>query len=213
MKKMLVFDADGVLLNNQLGGFKELLIELGREKEVREIDEEYQRRRERGPWGLAELARLFNGIKVDDIEILAQNYCKEKLMAGAVTLVSELKQKGFVLGILSSNPQILLDQLKGILSLDFVEGTRLTDKNGTLTGGIEIKVDRFVKANFLKNKMREFGIEKKDLIVVGDSITDLPMAELAGKFIVFNCMDEKVRQKGDAVIDKKNLQEILYEIN
>ena len=60
-KKMLIFDVDGVLLDNQMGATKEILFPLGKEKEVKIIDEEYQRRKFSGPWGLEQVVSLYKG--------------------------------------------------------------------------------------------------------------------------------------------------------
>ncbi|MCX6779345.1 MAG: HAD family phosphatase [Candidatus Magasanikbacteria bacterium] len=213
MPKLIIFDVDGVLLDNKLGGFKELLIELGKEKEVKEIADEYQKRKNQGPWGLEELANLFAGSGINQIKSLAHEYCEKKLMYGAKETIAELEKRKIILGAISSNPQILLDELKTILSLDFVEGTRLNEQGGFLGGEIERKVDRFIKAEILQEKIKELNLSKEDVVVVGDSLTDVPMSKLAGKFIVFNCSDEKIKQAGNVVVDKKDLREILYAIS
>lgn len=44
MKKLIVFDVDGVILDNKIGAFKEILVFLGKEKQARRIDEEYQKK-------------------------------------------------------------------------------------------------------------------------------------------------------------------------
>lgn len=212
MKKLIIFDVDGVLLDNKFGGFKDILVFLGKEKEVEAIDEEYQRRKFRGPWGLENLAALYKDFLQDELKRLSKSYCQENLMEGAKAAVTSLKKKGFIVGALSSNPQFLMDSLSEILGLDFSEGTKLELKNGKATGKISEKVDRYAKAEILKKEIERRGLEKKDVIIVGDSITDLPMAKEAGAFFAFNAKEE-IKPKADVVIEKRDLREILKHID
>lgn len=206
--KLIVFDVDGVLLDNKMGGFKDILVLLGKEKEVQRIDEEYQRKKFTGPWGLKELADLYQGFSKDKLKKVAFNYCKQNLMKGARKTLEELKKKSYLVGALSSNPQFVMDVLSEILPLDFCEGTRLEFEGGIAIGRILKKVDRYRKAEILKEKIKQFGIKKKNVTMVGDSLTDLPMIEEAGLFIAFNAKEE-VKEKADIIVDRKDLKEIL----
>ena len=209
--KMIIFDADGTLLDNQrnglMGGFKDILVGLGKEKEVLAIDEEYQRRKHLGPWGLEQLAILYKGFSKSELDEASLKYVRETLRPDASECLRVLKMRCFIIGVISSGPQFIMDVLSRILGMDFADGTRLEFINGKSTGKIKKKVDRYVKAEILKGKMREYVAERNDVIVVGDSITDLPMAELAGKFIAFQPREDAVREKADIII--KNLNDLL----
>lgn len=207
-KKLIVFDTDGVLLDNELGGFKDILVLLGKEKEVREIDEEYQKRKFAGPWGLEQLTALYKDVSKEKLEKITLGYCQTNLMRGAKEAVAEIRKKGCFVGALSSNPQFLMDGLKEILSLDFSLGTRIEFKGGKATGRILEKIDRYGKAELLKVKTKELGLDKTGVIVVGDSLTDLPMVREAGKFIGFGAKEE-VKKEADVIIEEKDLREIL----
>jgi len=106
-KKLIVFNVDGVLLDNGLGGFKDILVILKKEKEVQKIDKEYQRRKLAGPWGLKQLAKLYEGFPEERLSQLAFDYCKNNLMPKSKETLTELKNKNYFLGALSSNPQLL----------------------------------------------------------------------------------------------------------
>lgn len=205
-KKLIVFDVDGVLLNNKLGGFKEMLIILGKEKEVKIIDEEYQKRKHLGPWGLEELSKLYEGFSENNLSKTSIEYCKQNLQKGVQETINEFKKRGFLVGALSSNPQFIMDSLGKMFSLDFSEGTRLEFKKGVATGKIKKKVDRYKKAKILEEKIKDYKVGKKDIIVVGDSITDLPMAGLAGTFVAFCPKDKLVKEKANKIIE--NFQEL-----
>jgi phosphoserine phosphatase len=199
-KKLIVFSADGVLLNNKMSSFKEILMILGRGDEAEAIDKEYQQRKQSGPWGLEQLAQLYQGFSEDKLRETAMKYCQENLAEGAKECVDDLKEKGYTVGALSPNPQFILDSLAQNLSLDFAEGTELEFKDSIATGKIQKRVDRYIKAEILQNKREHYGLEKEDVIVVGDSITDIPMAELAGIFIGFSPKDDIVKEKATKVV-------------
>ena len=207
-RKLIVFDVDGVLLDNKLGGLKDVLVILGKEKEVREIDEEYQRRKFSGPWGLAELADLYKDFSEEKLKEIATKYCQANLMNGAKEVVEEIRNKGCLVGALSSNPQFIMEALKKILSLNFSQGTELEFKNGIATGRISKKVDRYGKAEILKEKIEELNLGKEEVVVIGDSLTDLAMAKKAGKFIAFNAKEE-VKNQADVIIKEKDLRKII----
>jgi len=208
-KKLIIFDVDEVLLDNKLGGLKDILVILGKGKRVREIDKEYQKRKLAGPWGLEQLAKLYRSFFKERLKKLAIKYCKENLMNGTKECLEKLKAKNYVLGALSSNPQFIMDTLSKILPLNFSEGTKLEFKKGIATGKIQRKVDRYIKAKILKGKIKKYKLKKENAIVVGDSITDLPMTKEAGVFIAFLPKEKEVEKIANFVIKKKDLREIL----
>ncbi|MDA2936435.1 HAD-IB family phosphatase [Patescibacteria group bacterium AH-259-L05] len=212
-KKLVIFDVDGVLLDNTMGGFKEILVILGKRKQVQILDREYQKRKYQGPWGLEELAKLYKDFSKDKLNKLALEYCSKNLMKGAKEVIDELKNKNYMIGALSTNSQFIMQTLTDLLGLDFSYGTELEYKHNKATGKIYKKVDRYTKAEILKEKIKQFSLHKTDIIVVGDSVTDLPMAELAGLFIAFNPKERIVKECGDVIIQKKDLKGILQYIN
>lgn len=121
-QKLVVFSS---LFNSKMGGVKDLLVLLGKEKETREIDREYQKRKLLGPWGLEELAELYRGFSEDELRELTFEYCQKKIVKGLKGFLLELKNQGFLIGALGSDPQFMLDISRKILSLDFAEGSHL----------------------------------------------------------------------------------------
>lgn len=208
-KKLVIFDSNGVLVASKMGGFKGILFSLGREKEVKQLNEEYQKRKLVSPWGLEKLVSLYRGFAKSRLEELALEHCKDNLTPGAEDTVREIKNKGYVVGSLSSEPQFLMNVLKKILGLDFALGTELEfNKEGKATGRMLRRIDRYGKAELLRNKIKNLGLNREDVTVVGHSITDLPMAALSGRFIAFQPRNE-VREKADIIIDEENLREVL----
>lgn len=209
-KKLIVFDVDGVLLSNKLGGFKDILVILGKGKEVKKIDKEYQKRKHAGPWGMEKLAKLYKGFSEKKLREITVQYRQKNLTRDAKECIMELKKRGCVVGALSSNPQFIMDALVENLLLDFSEGTQLEFKKRIATGRIQKKVDRYGKSKILKRKIKSYGLKEKDIIVVGDSITDLPMANLAGAFIAFRPKEGIIKEKANKVV--KNFQRLQKEL-
>ena len=200
-KKLIVFDVSGILLKEKMGGFKDVLVLLGKGENVKKIDAEYRRKKHAGPWGLEKLSKLSKGFPGDKLRKTAFDYCKQNLQERAKETIKELKEKGFLVGALSSNPQFIIAPLTEILALDFSEGTQLEFKEGVATGKIQKKVDRYGKAKILEKKMKDYKLKKKDVIVIGHSITDLPMAELAGTFIAFCPKEDIVKEKATKIVE------------
>ena len=203
--KLIVF---GVLLESKMGGFKDILVLLGKEREAKKIDKEYQKRKFKGPWGLKQLANLYKGFSKEKLKELALDYCQQNLTKGAREITVGLKKKGFLIGAISSNPQFIMDALAEILPLDFSEGTQLEFKEGIATGKIKKKVDRYTKVEILREKKRNYGLAEENVIVIGDSITALPMVREAKIFINFDIQKENIQNIARYIIEDKNLRKI-----
>lgn len=190
LRKMIIFRT---LFESEMGGIKDLLVLLGKEKKVKEIDAEYQRRKFLGPWGLKELARLYQDISEDKLKEAAWEYCRKNLLKGIREFSVTLKEKGFLVGALSSNPQFMMDIVKDALPLDFAIGTQLEFREGIATGLIHKEVNRYTKAEILKRKRKEYGLNHKDVITIGRAtITHLPMTRESGIFIGFDPRQETI---------------------
>jgi len=61
----------------------------------------------------------------------------------------------------------------------------------------------------LKEKAQELKVEKENIVVLGSSVTDLSMAENAGKFIVCEVKDASVREKADILMEEFEVNELL----
>ncbi len=206
--KLVIFSVDGVLLDNKFGGIKDILVVLGKTKEVVEIDKEYQKRKHLGPWGLEQLAALYKDFPKSKIDQITFDYCSKNLMPGVQEVINRLKEERSLIGVISSNPQFIMDKIKKILNLDFAFGMEVEFKAGIATGKIIQKVDRYTKPEILKDQIKKLGLNKQNVAVVGDSLTDIAMAKEAGFFIGFNPKPE-IENKADVLIWEKDLRNIL----
>jgi len=208
IKKMVIF---GTLFDSKMGGIKDLLVLLGKENEVKKIDKEYQKRKFFGPWGLKELAKLYRGFSLYQLQKISDDYIQKKLLDGLREAVMAMKDKGTVVGVVSSNPQFMLDVLKERLPLDFAIGTELEFKEGVATGKIEKEVNRYTKAAILKEKRKEYGVVIKNTIIIGRLFpAHLPMTKECGFYIGFDPTKETISETARMIITNKNLKKIFF---
>lgn len=208
VKKMVIF---GTLFKSEMGGIKDLLVLLGKEKEVKKIDKEYQKRKFFGPWGLKELAELYQGISAHQLREISFDYIQENLLDGLREAIMTMKNKGIIVGIISSNPQFLLDILKEMLPLDFAIGTQLEFEKEIATGRIQKEVNRYTKAVILKEKRKEYEVAIKNTIIIGRLFTaHLPMTKEAGFYIGFDPMKETIGDVAKMIITDRNLSKIVF---
>lgn len=206
-QKLVVFTS---LFSSQMGGIKDLLVLLGKEKEARKIDKEYQARKALGPWGLEELTELYGGFSQEKLRETTFDYCQRKIIKGMKGFLFELKDKGFIIGVLSSDPKFMLDISKEILPLDFVDGCHLEFQDNIATGKLKKKIDRYGKAEIVKEKEKKYSIGKQNTIAMGRAtIVNLPVAKQTRFFVGFDVAKETVDDLVAAVRDNKNLARFL----
>ena len=204
--KLLVFTS---LFDSKMGVIKDFLVLSGKEKEVKKMDREYQIRKLFGPWGLEELAQLYQGFSEDKLKEISSEYFQKKLIKGLKGFLLELKNKGFLIGVLSANPQFILEPCKENLPFDFIEGSHLEFKEKIATGKLKKKIDRYIKAEILKKKKIECQLSKENMIGIGRaSIVDLPIARETEFFIGFDDSRETIDDVIEVIRENKNLTEI-----
>jgi phosphoserine phosphatase len=202
--EIVVFDMDGVLVdidsswscvhtalkvskNDNLGSY------LGGEINFREL-----MRRD---------IRLWGRININAIERVLDNL---PIMRGAKQTVAELKGAGCYTVIISAGISILADRLQKTLGIDCSLANRLAvDENGVLTGEAEDVVPLLEKAAVFRRFASRRRTRVDNCAVIGDSIFDIPLFEMAGLSIAFNTSDDGVRQKADVAIETKDLRKVL----
>lgn len=175
------------------------------------INEKYQKTRLQKPFGLEELSMLLKGQTESILRKIAKELCKHKLMPKTRKTIFTLKQKGYKLGIFSSNPLLVLEELNNFLGkpFDYLFANIIEFKKGICTGKLLEKVDRYIKAQKLKQTIEKLSISKEQVYIIGDSITDIAMSEY-GKLIAFNAKDQEVLNKSEGrIVTIKDLTETL----
>ena len=202
--KIIVFDMDGVLVNITSSW---TIIH----KEFNVDERETFRRYLRGEFDYLEFMRKdieFWGIvhKSKIQEILGQ----VPLMSGAKQTFDQLQKNGYKTAIISSGINILAEDLKAKLDIDYIFANELLiDEKGFLTGEGNPIVPLWEKGKVLYQLLTNLGIEPNNCAVVGDSIFDIPLFDLAGFSIAFNSKDRRVKKIADISIDSTDLRDIL----
>jgi len=204
--KLLVFTS---LSDSKMGVIKDFLVLSGKEKEVKKMDREYQIRKLFGPWGLEELAQLYQGFSENKLKEIAFEYFQKKLIKGLKGFLLELKSKGFLMGALTSDSQFMFENCKENLLFDFAEGSNLEFQEKTATGKLKKKVDRYVKAEILRKKRLEYQLKKENVFGIGRAtMVNLPMAKETKFFIGFDVGRETIDDVIEAIRENKNLAKV-----
>lgn len=192
---------------SEMGGIKDLLVLLGKREKTIEIHREYLKRKYFGPWGLDKIANLYQGFLEKKLKDFSYEYCSRYFLRGLREFVKELKERGFIVGSVDSNFHFLKEATKEMLSLDFSIGTQLKVENETITGQIEREVNRYTEREILKEKMKEYNIEKENVIVIGrPGVTHDPISREAGLCINFFPQENILKQVVKKVFRDKRLK-------
>jgi len=129
---------------------------------------------------------------------------------GVEETFAELKKLGIKTCILTSGPVQLAQRAKKKLGIDKVYGNEIIIKGNIITGDYNwLSLDFKHKGeNFLKI-CREFDVNPKEAIAVGDNEQDIYKFEKAGLSIAFNSSSEKLKKSADIVIESNDLRKVL----
>lgn len=186
MRKLIVLGVGGILLKDGVNPLVDILGLLGKENDAQELQKEYEKRKESGPWGLAQYAELYRTIRKEKLTSVATEYLSGQLRRNVQNTIRELKERGYVVGSLSAHPDFVMDILKGILDLDFAVGTEFEFKDGIATGNLVRELDRYGKDEALDVLAERFATTVENITIVANSITQIPMIKKAGSYIAFN---------------------------
>ena len=135
-----------------------------------------------------------------------------KLMKGAMETLTELKKRGLKLAIISGSLNIILEKLIPNYG-DFFDDVFLSkiyfDEKGKICKVEATEFDMDAKALALKKIAEREKIGIKECVFVGDYLNDMKIIQEAGLGIAFNCRHDELKKAADAVVDKKDLREIL----
>lgn len=118
------------------------------------------------------------------------------LMKGARQTLRQLKKLKYKTCILSGGISILAERVKDELGIDYVFANKLVfDENGMLTGEGEMVVDLLKKVDVLKKLVSKENVTPHRCAIVGDSVYDIPLFQMAGFSIAFNARMSKLKMR------------------
>jgi len=211
LKKMVIFDMDNTLLEDsfittaaEAFGFKQELIRI-----VTSSDNAYLRTKN--------IARLLKGKSFDEILGVTDRI---QIVPDAEYVISELKNRGYICGIISDSYDVVTNHVKNKLSMDFSIGNELEFSKSVATGEVKvpssfIRTSRskcshdFCKSNVMIQLAEHYSIELKDVIAIGDSENDICMVRESGTGIAFCSNSKYLNLVASRSISEKSFHELL----
>ena len=128
---------------------------------------------------------------------------------GAESLITELHQRGYKVGLVSGGFHEVIDPIARSLGIDLVRANRLQVSDGHLTGKVlgEIITPERKKESLL-TWAKENHVPQSQTIAMGDGANDLPMIETAGIGIAFMAKPI-VAELAPYCIEKRDLSLVL----
>lgn len=211
LNKLVVFDMDNTILMGRfidrsadVFGFKSDLMEIrSSETDIIAITKR--------------VAILLKGKSFSEIIAVADAI---PIIDGTKEIVSELKNRGYIVGIISDSYDCVTNHIRIKLGMNFSLSNELEFSKSICTG--EVKIPSFLfsnpnslcrhslcKTNALLSVLAKYNIKKENSIAIGDSTPDLCMIKEAGLGIAFCSKDELVNHHADMVISNPSFSELL----
>lgn len=130
----------------------------------------------------------------------------------AKSSIKKLKAKGFKLAAVSTGLQYMPNRIKEEMDFDYTVSNRLISKNGKLTGGVSISLAHGAKHEVLSTIFKKFGFSPHEVISVGDSEGDIPLARETGYSIAFNSTSKALSKIADYNCRTRDFNEVYRKI-
>lgn len=204
-RRLVAFDMDSTLIQAEV--IDELAKEAGVGDQVAAITEAAMRGELDFKQSLRKRLSLLEGL---DESVLKKVAARLPMSEGAEKLISNLKNVGYKIAILSGGFTYFGDILKRKYGIDYVYANELEIVDGKLTGkAVGDIVDAEKKAELLQSIADQESISLQQVIAVGDGANDLPMLNLAGLGIAFHAKP-KVKAGARQSISTLGLDAILF---
>lgn len=201
---LAVFDVEGVLLDAEYLPVLASLMGPEKEKEIWDITKAGIRGEINWEEGLVKRVHALRGIDYAKAKEIAENL---PIMPGAKELCSALKRAGWKMIAVSGGFTIITDRLKADLGVDRIFSNELIFKDAKLED-VKLNVTSD-KAAAIRSTLKDWGIQKEDIVVVVDGANDLKLFALAGYTVGF-CPVEIVKERADDTIERRDLSLLLH---
>lgn len=201
---LLVMDVDGTLVRQE--GIDLLAQEAGVGEKVAEITAQAMKGELDFSASLEARVALLKGLETSIFPKILEQM---EVTPGAETLITELHQRGYKVGLVSGGFHEVIDSIARSLGIDLVLANRLRTFDGRLTGKVlgEIITPERKKESLL-TWAKENHVPQSQTIAMGDGANDLPMIETAGIGIAFMAKPI-VAERAPYRIDKRDLSFVL----
>jgi phosphoserine phosphatase len=205
-KKLLVADMDSTIVGQEC--LDELADYAGLKERVAQITERAMQGEIDFSGALRERVRLLAGL-----DQRALSRCLDErveVTAGAETLVQTMRAGGASCLLVSGGFLSFAEPIAGAVGFDRVKANRLIFTGGKLSGEVgDPIVDAMAKREALVEAREELGLERKDVLAVGDGANDKLMIEEAGLGIAYKAKPA-LAEVADAELKHHGLDALLW---
>ena len=205
-KKLLVADMDSTIVGQEC--LDELADYAGLKERVAEITERAMQGEIDFSGALRERVRLLAGL---DQRALSRCLTERvEVTAGAETLVQTMRAGGASCLLVSGGFLSFAEPIAGAVGFDRVKANRFVFTGGKLSGEVgDPIVDAMAKRDALVEAREELGLERADVLAVGDGANDKLMIEEAGLGIAYKAKPA-LAEVADAELKHHGLDALLW---
>jgi len=211
LKKIAIFDMDNTILKGRY--IYKVAEEIGKTKElldiVTTIDDPFIRTKH--------IAILLKGLHQ---EYLLNLITKIPIIDDTKEVITKLKKRGYVVGILSDSYTLVTEYVKEKIGADFSYANQLIFKNNICTGEVVIPSSwlnttdgpckhNYCKTNVLNSISKNYKIPLSNFIAIGDSENDLCMIKNAGIGVSFCSNNNLLDVYADFIIKEHSFKSLL----
>ncbi len=119
---------------------------------------------------------------------------------GVREAVSELRGRGYLLGIVSSGVSLVAERVREELGLAFAVANELVVAGGVFTGEAVVRVSLGDKHAVVEEEARRWGISLREVAFVGDHLNDIPVFGVVGYAIAYAPKEPEVAAAAQVVV-------------
>jgi phosphoserine phosphatase len=208
--KLIIFDIDGTITTH-ISSWRYIHEKLGIWDA---LAERYQEKFLAGKISYKRFCELdaahWKGMPVKRLEKI---FKKVRYSKNIIPSIGRLRRMGFKLVAISTGLQFMTDRVKKELGFDYAMSNRLGVRNGRLTGRAKINIAHGAKGRALAGIMKKFRVKPHEVIAIGDTDGDIPMAKLAGYSIAFNSSGKSLSKMVDYNCKSKDFRDVVKRIS